>query len=163
MKIIKRVPWLIPVNNLAGPAPRSRGRQLIPPQWRDRLREATVLHPKVKGPCKLDMRFCLSPDWFTAKHVSGPDTAKLADSVMAVLRKTIFSDNPDGDGAVIWLILQKLRDDESTESELMMILEELPAKVVTVKGAAEVYLKPLSLRLRKGIRKRVVGKTKAKS
>ena len=45
----------------------------------------------------------------------------------------------------------------------MMIIEELPAKVVTVKGAAEVYLKPLSLRLRKGIRKRVVGKTKAKS
>lgn len=152
MSIIKRVPWLLLVDNLAGPAPRSRGRQLIPNQWRDRLWEATVLHPKVKGPCKLDMRFCLSPDWFAAEHVSGPDTTKLADSVMGVLRRTIFSDNPDGDGAVIWLIVQKLRDEERTESELMMIIEELPAKVVTVKGADEVYLSSARRALSKNAR-----------
>jgi hypothetical protein len=62
---------------------------------------------------------------------------------MDALNDTVFSDVPGKDGAVVWLEVIKLKGETSDDAKLWIMIESLPAKVVTKKGADEYYLGPL--------------------
>ena len=62
---------------------------------------------------------------------------------MAALNETIFSEVPGKDGAVLWLETLKLKAEKEEDAQLMIFVEALPKKVVTLKGANDYYLGPL--------------------
>jgi hypothetical protein len=111
--------------------------------WQQAVIAASQGAAKVKGPCKLVLRFVLPPDRYPRDHPYGPDVDNLSVTVLDALNETIFSAVPGKDGSVLWLEVMKLKASTAEEAGLVIIVESLPATVVTKKGADSYYLRPL--------------------
>lgn len=137
------VPTLIYVKGGAYGAFKNRGNKAGIKVWQQAVIAATRDSTRVKGPCKLVLRFILPPDRYPSDHPYGPDVDNLAAAVLDALNETIFSMVPGKDGAVLWLEVMKLKASTPAEAGLDIIVESLPASVVTKKGADAYYLGPL--------------------
>ncbi len=121
---------------------KSRGNKAGVKAWQSLIIQATKRTPKIKGPCKLELRFVLPPNRYPADHPYGSDVDNLASAVMDALNETIFSEVPGKDGAVLWLETLKLKAEKEEDAHLIIFVEALPKKVVTLKGADDYYLEP---------------------
>ncbi len=107
------------------------------------LKRKTEHYPKFKGPCKLSLRFVLTPDQYTAEHLYGPSLDNFVRAAMSALSETIFSKVPGKNEAVLWLEVIKLKAKNKEAADHIIFLESLPKKVVSLKGADNYYLDPL--------------------
>ena len=137
------MPHMVIIKGGAYGAFTSRGNKVGVKEWQMIVKQATERTPKIKGPCKLQLRFVLPPNRYPTDHPYGPDVDNLASAVMDALNETIFSDVPGKDGAVLWLETLKLKAEKEEDAQLIIFVEALPKKVVTLKGSDDYYLGPL--------------------
>ena len=86
---------------------KTRGNREAALLWSASVEKQTSKLPKLKGPCSVVVSFILPVDKFPADHPYGPDLDNLVKRLFDALNKTIFSDMPGMDGAVIKLRTEK--------------------------------------------------------